>query len=134
MQNYTPFWIFVTSRFINVFFRKNSHSLSDTKVDHYKDIQGIIVSATECFFLNTSWTTAIEVRGFSLPINTLKRMPMRQKGGNWKIAEPQRFFYLYPRSSISTCLVKPTKACKTIILNWWTKQALILVQWSPLCS
>ena len=25
MQNYTPFWIFVTSRFINGFFRKNSH-------------------------------------------------------------------------------------------------------------
>ena len=25
MQNFTPFWRFVTSRFINGFFRKNSH-------------------------------------------------------------------------------------------------------------
>ena len=40
MQNFTPFWIFVTSRFINGLFRKNSHPLSDTKVDHYSDIQG----------------------------------------------------------------------------------------------
>ena len=40
MQNFTPFWILVTSRFINAFFRKNSHPLSDTKVDHYSEIQG----------------------------------------------------------------------------------------------
>ena len=34
-----------------VFFGKILTPLSDTKVDHYRDIQGIIVSATECFFL-----------------------------------------------------------------------------------
>ena len=39
MQNFAPFWISVTSRFINGFFRKNSHPLSDTKVDHFSDIE-----------------------------------------------------------------------------------------------
>ena len=39
MQNFAPLWTFVTSRFINGFFRKNSHSLSDTKVDHYSDTE-----------------------------------------------------------------------------------------------
>ena len=117
MQNFTPFWIFVTSRFINGLFRKNSHPLSDTKVDHYSDIQGDYWLGDRMFFFNTSWTTAINVRGFCLPIKTWKRMPMRRKGGNWKIAESERFFCLYPRSSISTCLVKSTRHAKAL---YWT--------------
>ena len=40
MQNFAPFCISVTSRFINVFFRKNSQTPSDTKVDHYNDYEG----------------------------------------------------------------------------------------------
>ena len=39
MQNFPPFWTFVTSRFINGFFQKNSHPLSDTKADHYSDTE-----------------------------------------------------------------------------------------------
>ena len=109
-----------------VFFEKILTPLTDTKVDHYRDIQGIIVLVTECFFRNISRTTAIDVRVFCLPINTRKQVPKRQNRGNRKIAEPKRFFCLYPRSNISTCLVKSTKACKSIILNWCTKLALTL--------
>ena len=35
MQNFTPFWILVTSRFINVFVWKNYQPPSDRKVDYY---------------------------------------------------------------------------------------------------
>ena len=51
MQNFAPFWIFVTSRFINGFFRKNSHPLSDTKVDHNSDIQGDYWADNRIIFL-----------------------------------------------------------------------------------
>ena len=41
MQNFTPFWILVTSRFINVFFfGKTVNPLPDIKVDHYNDYEG----------------------------------------------------------------------------------------------
>ena len=40
MQNFTPFWILVTSCFINAFFRKSLNPLSNTKVDHYNDYEG----------------------------------------------------------------------------------------------
>ena len=116
-----------------VFFGKILTPLSDTKVDHYRDIQGIIVSATKCFFLNTSRTIAFLVGRFYLLIKIRKWVRKRQNAGNWEIAEPERFFCSYPLNSISTCLVKSTKACKNIILNWWTKPALIWVKWSPLC-
>ena len=51
MQNFTPFWIFVTSRFINGLFRKKSHPLSGTKVDDYRDIQGDYWLGDRIFFL-----------------------------------------------------------------------------------
>ena len=50
MQNFTPFWIFVTSRFINGLFRKNSHPLLDTNVDHYSDIQWDYWLGNQTFF------------------------------------------------------------------------------------
>ena len=50
MQNFAPFWILVTSRFINGLFRKNSHPLSDTKIDHYSDIQGDYSLGDRMFF------------------------------------------------------------------------------------
>ena len=135
MQNFAPFWIFVTSRFINGFFRKNSHPPIRYKGRSLQwQWKGLLPRRPNAFFRNISRTTAIDVRVFCLPIKTRKRMPTHQNQGNRKIAEPERFFCLYPRSNISTCLVKSTKACKSIILNWWTKQALIWVQWSPLCS
>ena len=134
MQNFAPFWTFVTSRFINVFFWKNSHPLPDTKIDHYSDNEGDYWLGDQMFFWYTSWAVVIHIQRLYLLIRIRKRMPKRQNGGNREIAEPKQFFCLYPQNIISTCLIKSTKACKSTIQSWWTKLSLLWATWSPIWS
>ena len=117
-----------------VFFGKILIPLSDTKVNHYQDIQGIMDSRTKWFFFNTSLTIAIEFWGFYLLTNRRKWKPRCQNGGNGEIAEPKQFFCLYPQNDISTCLIKTIKECKSTIQNWWTKLSPLWATWSPIRS
>ena len=81
-------------------------------------IEEIIESTTESFVRNTSLTIAIDAREFYFLLKRRKWMPMGQNGENGEHTEPKWFFCSYPLSNISTCFVKLTKACKSIILNW----------------